>query len=95
MSPCGFISSCSAFSSDKRKEQVTILRVETLDRNTGTQPAVFLTHILKGVPSVRSHVDEEDTLSIIITEVHSGTSIQSPCMILVNGAVRGVTLLRV
>ena len=33
----------------------------------------FLTHILEGVSSVRGHVDEEDTLARVVTEVHSAT----------------------
>jgi len=32
---------------------------------------VFLTTILVGVSSVGGHVDEEDTLAPVVTEVHS------------------------
>lgn len=35
----------------------------------------FLTHILKGVSSVRGYIDEEDTLAHVVTEVHGAIPI--------------------
>lgn len=35
----------------------------------------FLTNILKGVSSVRGHIDEEHSLAFVVTEVHSATPV--------------------
>lgn len=64
-----------------------------LQHNTMMAVAPFLTHILVGVPSVRGHIDEEDGLACVLTEVHSVTPVQSLCLVFVNGAICGwVTL---
>lgn len=49
----------------------------------------FLTHILIGESSVRGHIDEEDSLACVATEVYSATPVQSLCLVFVNGVIRG------
>lgn len=49
----------------------------------------FLTHILIGESSVCGHIDEEDSLACVVTEVYSVTPVQSLCLVFVNGVIRG------
>lgn len=58
-----------------------------------TPLVLSLTPILVGESSVCGHVDEQDNLAHVVTEVHSATTVQNLCLVLVNGAICGLTRL--
>lgn len=49
----------------------------------------FLTYILIGVPSVCRHIDKENAPASEVTQIDSVAAIQSPRLVIVNGAICG------
>lgn len=93
VSPNCFISSCSAFNSEKKKKQTKTKQWAnvTLFKTKDFQCFLFflLTHILVGVTSVCGHIDKQDTLAAVVTEGHSSTSLQNCRVVVVNSVICG------